>query len=168
MGGFKKKTRKSLIIFFIGCAVGCIFYLIGNNNTISNNPSEASDNPNSISTGTFSVSEASNSLETDINSELDNTADSNTEVNSSSVNPTESTSISEFSDTTTSSIENKRKDLQPNWKIFFEKELKESYNVTVKKYEDLGDGLYGVYVNEIDTGKMPYVTVDSQTGNFHG
>lgn len=55
-----------------------------------------------------------------------------------------------------------------DWKINFEKELKESYKVTVKRYEDFGDGLYGVYVNEIETGELPYVTVDSKTGNFHG
>ena len=165
------KTRKSLIIFFIGCIVGGIIYIIVNTTTSSVNPLESNDNSNSISTNTSAASESSNSIEADINSESTNTADStneNTEVTSSSVNLIESNSISESSDTTTSSIENTKEKLQSDWKTTFEQELKESYNVTVKKYEDLGDGLYGVYVNEIDTGDMPYVTVNSQTGNFHG
>jgi len=60
------------------------------------------------------------------------------------------------------------KELHSDWKTTFEKELKESYNVTIKKYQNLGNGLYCIYINTIDTGNMPYTTVDSQTGNFYG
>ena len=53
------------------------------------------------------------------------------------------------------------------WKKEFEKSLLENYGVTPDHYEDLGDGIYQVYV-EIDGKVIPYVTVDSATGDYHG
>lgn len=53
------------------------------------------------------------------------------------------------------------------WKKEFEKSLLENYGVTPDHYEDLGDGVYQVYV-EIDSKVIPYVTVDSATGDYHG
>ena len=53
------------------------------------------------------------------------------------------------------------------WKIEFEKSLLENYGVTPEYYEDLGDGVYQVYV-KIDGKTVPYVTVDSATGDYHG
>ena len=53
------------------------------------------------------------------------------------------------------------------WKKEFEKSLLENYGVTPDHYEDLGDGVYQVYV-EIDGKVIPYVTVDSATGDYHG
>lgn len=53
------------------------------------------------------------------------------------------------------------------WKKKFEKSLLENYGVTPDHYEDLGDGIYQVYV-EIDGKVIPYVTVDSATGDYHG
>ena len=53
------------------------------------------------------------------------------------------------------------------WKTDFEKSLLENYGVTPDHYEDLGDGIYQVYV-EIDGKVIPYVTVDSATGDYHG
>ena len=53
------------------------------------------------------------------------------------------------------------------WKIEFEKSLLENYGVTPEYYEDLGDGVYQVYV-KIDGNIVPYVTVDSATGDYHG
>ena len=53
------------------------------------------------------------------------------------------------------------------WKTEFEKSLLENYGVTPDHYEDLGDGVYQVYV-EIDGKVTPYVTVDSATGDYHG
>lgn len=53
------------------------------------------------------------------------------------------------------------------WKTEFEKSLLENYGVTPDHYEDLGDGVYQVYV-EIDSKVIPYVTVDSATGDYHG
>ncbi len=54
------------------------------------------------------------------------------------------------------------------WQLEFEQNLYDNYDVTVREYEDIGDGYYGVYVNEHDTGDQYYVTVDSETGDFHG
>ena len=53
------------------------------------------------------------------------------------------------------------------WKTEFEKSLIENYGVTPDHYEDLGDGVYQVYV-EIDGKIVPYVAVDSTTGDYHG
>ena len=53
------------------------------------------------------------------------------------------------------------------WKKEFEKSLLENYGVTPDHYEDLGDGIYQVYV-EIDGKIVPYVAVDSTTGDYHG
>lgn len=54
-----------------------------------------------------------------------------------------------------------------SWKVDFEKSLWENYNVTPEYYEDLGDGVYQVYV-KIDGKTVPYVCVDSATGDYHG
>ncbi|MEI3111966.1 MAG: hypothetical protein V8S71_09225 [Oscillospiraceae bacterium] len=53
------------------------------------------------------------------------------------------------------------------WKTEFEKSMLENYGVTPDHYEDLGDGVYQVYV-EIDGKVISYVTVDSATGDYHG
>ena len=42
-----------------------------------------------------------------------------------------------------------------------------NYGVTPDHYEDLGNGVYQVYV-EIDGKVVPYVAVDSVTGDYHG
>lgn len=55
-----------------------------------------------------------------------------------------------------------------DWKTVFEKNLYENYKVTVKNYVDYGNGYFGVFVNEVDTGDQAFVTVNSATGNFHG
>ena len=54
-----------------------------------------------------------------------------------------------------------------SWKVDFEKSLWENYNVTPEYYEDLGNGIYQVYV-KIDGKVVPYVAVDSATGDYHG
>ena len=53
------------------------------------------------------------------------------------------------------------------WKVEFEKSLLENYGVTPEYYEDLGGGVYQVYV-KIDGKIVPYVAVDSATGDYHG
>lgn len=54
-----------------------------------------------------------------------------------------------------------------DWKAEFETSLLEQYGVTPDRYEDLGDGVYQVYVT-INGESVPYVTVDSATGDYHG
>ena len=51
------------------------------------------------------------------------------------------------------------------WPLY--KSLLENYGVTPDHYEDLGNGVYQVYV-EIDGKVVLYVTVDSATGDYHG
>ena len=43
----------------------------------------------------------------------------------------------------------------------------EKYGVLPEYYEDLGDGIYQVYV-EVGGEIVPFVTVDSATGDYHG
>ena len=53
------------------------------------------------------------------------------------------------------------------WKEELEKRLFEDYGVIPEYYEDLGDGIYQVYV-EVGGEVIPFVTVDSATGDYHG
>ncbi|MDN6641109.1 MAG: LysM domain-containing protein [Tetragenococcus sp.] len=77
---------------------------------------------------------------------------------------------SELETGTTLSVDgpNEEQAQKEDWQIEFEQDLYEKYDVTVKEYEYLGDDLYGVYVNEQDTGDQYYVTVNSENGDFHG
>ncbi len=56
---------------------------------------------------------------------------------------------------------------EEDWKTDFEASLLAQYGVTPDRYEDLGDGIFQVYVI-IDGKSVPYVTVDSATGDYHG
>lgn len=62
------------------------------------------------------------------------------------------------------------KNTDETWKPLFEQELYNMYQVTVEKYVFAGNfnehDYYGVYVNELETGVQPYVTVDAETGSF--
>ena len=53
------------------------------------------------------------------------------------------------------------------WKVDFEKNLLDNYGVKPDHYEELENGVYQVYV-EIDGKIVPYVVVDSATGDYHG
>ena len=53
------------------------------------------------------------------------------------------------------------------WKVDFEKSLLDNYNVKPDHYEELENGVYQVYV-EINGKIVPYVVVDSATGDYHG
>lgn len=54
------------------------------------------------------------------------------------------------------------------WVETFKKKLYDNYQVTPSKFKFIGNNRWEVWVNEVDTGDNPYVTVDSSTGNFHG
>lgn len=54
-----------------------------------------------------------------------------------------------------------------DWKKDFESSLFEQYGVTPDRYEDLGNGIFWVYVT-IGGNSVPFVTVDSATGEYHG
>ncbi len=53
------------------------------------------------------------------------------------------------------------------WKAEFEADLKENYGVEVDHYEFVGGTSYQAYVR-INDQIVPYVCVDSATGNYHG
>lgn len=61
----------------------------------------------------------------------------------------------------------KATDSGEDWRSEFEASLLEQYGVTPERYEDLGGGIYQVYVL-IDGNSVPFVTVDSATGDYHG
>lgn len=56
---------------------------------------------------------------------------------------------------------------KPLWKVTFENSLYENYGYTPSRYEEIDTGIYTVYVM-IDDQEVPYVTVDSATGEYHG
>lgn len=86
---------------------------------------------------------------------------SETAVISSSVQEQDAASASSVSSSESAASE------EEGWKADFEKSLLENYGVTPESYEDLGDGVYQVYV-KIDGKLVPYVAVDSKTGDYHG
>lgn len=53
------------------------------------------------------------------------------------------------------------------WKAKFEADLKERYGVEVDHYEFIGGTSYQAYVR-INDEIVPYVCIDSATGNYHG
>ena len=53
------------------------------------------------------------------------------------------------------------------WKEALAEDLFQKYGVLPEYYEDLGDGFYLVYV-EGGGEILPFVTVDSATGDYHG
>ena len=53
------------------------------------------------------------------------------------------------------------------WKTALAEDLFEKYGVLPEYYEDLGNGIYQVYV-EVGGEVVPFVTVDSATGDYHG
>ena len=78
--------------------------------------------------------------------------------------------VDDTAETDTSYADNNGADNTKNedsWKDAFEKSLLENYDVVPESYEDLGNGIYQVYV-KIDGKTVPYVTVDSATGEYHG
>lgn len=57
--------------------------------------------------------------------------------------------------------------VQSNWKKLFEADLGQKYGVKVTKLEHLEGDMYQAYISS-DGKDVPYVTVNSRTGYFHG
>lgn len=53
------------------------------------------------------------------------------------------------------------------WKAEFEADLRKNYGVEVDHYEFIGGTSYQAYVR-INDEIVPYVCIDSATGNYHG
>ena len=85
------------------------------------------------------------------------------------VTPSADTGISSGGDTPESQDAPADGDTAPDdaWKAEFEKSLLENYGVKPDHYEELDNGVYQVYV-EIEGKFVPYVAVDSATGDYHG
>lgn len=85
------------------------------------------------------------------------------------VTPPADTSISPDEDTTEGkdAPTNGDTSADDSWKVDFEKSLLDNYGVKPDHYEELENGVYQVYV-EIDGKIVPYVVVDSTTGDYHG
>ena len=88
---------------------------------------------------------------------------------SADVTPSADTGVSSGEDTSESQDAPENGDTAPDdaWKAEFEKSLLENYGVKPDHYEELENGVYQVYV-EIDGKVVPYVAVDSATGDYHG
>ena len=56
---------------------------------------------------------------------------------------------------------------EESWKAALAEDLLEKYGVLPEYYVDLGEGIYQVYV-EVGGEVVPFVTVDSATGDYHG
>lgn len=88
------------------------------------------------------------------------------ETNNSTVQ-TDKDNNSDLQSKDNSSKEGEKDEQKEQWKVAFEKSLFENYQAVPEYYEDLGDGIYQVYV-KIDGKVVPYVTVNSKTGDYHG
>ena len=53
------------------------------------------------------------------------------------------------------------------WKVTLAEDLFQKYGVVPEYYEDLGNGIYQVYV-EVGGELVPFVAVNSATGDYHG
>ncbi len=103
------------------------------------------------------------------NKDGQNTSNIENSLESVEIIPSTDTGISSGEDTSEDKKTSINEDAAADdaWKVEFEKSLLENYGVKPDHYEDLGNGVYQVYV-EIDGKVVPYVAVDSATGDYHG
>ena len=85
-----------------------------------------------------------------------------------SVAPTQQTQLQTVPETTETVPANWEEAAEDEpWKAALAQSLFDNYGVLPEYYEDLGDGIYQVYV-EVGGEIVPFVTVDSATGDYHG
>lgn len=103
------------------------------------------------------------------NKDGQNTSNIENSLESVEIVPSTDTGISPGEDTSEDKKASMSEDtaVDDSWKVEFEKSLLENYGVTPDHYENLGNGVYQVNV-EIDGKVVPYVAVDSVTGDYHG
>ena len=101
-------------------------------------------------------------------SDQDTSITENTDKSVDTIPPAD-TSISSDGDTAEDkdTPTNEDTSVEDSWKVDFEKSLLDNYGVKPDHYEELENGVYQVYV-EIDGKIVPYVVVDSATGDYHG
>ena len=101
-------------------------------------------------------------------SDQDTSITENTDKSVDTIPPAD-TSISSDGDTAEDkdTPTNEDTSVDDSWKADFEKSLLDNYGVKPDHYEELENGVYQVYV-EINGKIIPYVAVDSATGDYHG
>lgn len=87
-------------------------------------------------------------------------------LDSSATQQTEQQTIPDASGTEDTPADTDESSEDEPWKAALADELFEKYGVLPEYYEDLGDGIYQVYV-EVGGEVVPFGTVDSATGEYH-
>lgn len=86
-----------------------------------------------------------------VGNEASNNENNETEISNedSSTNSSTETTIKKDNEEENSNVSDVNKEElteKEDWKVNFEKSLLENYQVTPSRYEDLGDGIYQIYV----------------------
>jgi len=151
------EALKVKIIITIMSAVLLFSLSACSGNSSGGSPSEKQTQTNKTSESTNSNAKSNKSTTSSKNGDTgnDNTQQSN---NGSASEDTRSTD-------TDNQVKNRPTGA---WVDTFEKELYDAYHVTPIRYENIGNGNWEVWVKETDTGDNPYVTVNENTGDFHG
>ena len=117
------------------------------------------------------VSEPSNSIVQQTGQQNDSDSPvneaSSTQGAASSEEASASTGRDEVSQDESSPSDREEGSGEEAWKEALAEDLFNKYGVLPEYYEDLGNGIYQVYV-EVGGEVVPFVTVDSATGNYHG
>jgi len=178
--------KKSVLLILVGVLIvaGGLFYIFSHNqNSASDRNSETNSSPNpkaESQTNNTNKNETANSASNSTTMGSDQKSSSGQSEGSSSSISTQSSdskadqssseNSSTSSDSTTTTDKSDQAVNRPNgaWVETFEKELYKGYHVTPSRYKSIGNGNWEVWVKEVDTGENPYVTVNQNTGDFHG
>ncbi|URZ86662.1 hypothetical protein [Floricoccus penangensis] len=176
-----KKSIKiilSLLVIFILAFVLFMVYSDGKNDTGSS--SESSEKSSFSSSANIASSSNISSASSSSNENIKDNKDKNDSIKYSTDGVTASSPNTEKTPDKSEGegVSNLEQDPpvgtkvdRPNgdWVATFEKNLKDKYGATPKYYVYYGDGYWEVWVNEYDVGENnPYVTVNQNTGDFHG
>lgn len=119
-----------------------------------------------------SASSASSTSNSTTNSQSSSTSSvsssSSSQVQATSSTNQQTSSSAQSSSSTQPAVGTVTTRPQGAWVTTFEHNLYNGYKVTPKYYKYYGNGLWEVWVNEINTNDYPYVNVNQYTGNFHG
>ncbi|MBQ0837779.1 hypothetical protein KGF66_15370 [Lactiplantibacillus pentosus] len=119
-----------------------------------------------------SASSASSTSNSTTNSQSSSTSSvsssSSSQVQATSSTNQQTSSSAQSSSSTQPAVGTVTTRPQGAWVTTFEHNLYNGYKVTPNYYKYYGNGLWEVWVNEINTNDYPYVTVNQYTGNFHG
>ncbi len=167
------KRNTFLVLVGILIVIGGLFFIYNHNHnnnknvTSDRNYSENKSSPTSDSKTKDSSKQSEEKSPSSSSEQSGSKANPQSSENSSTTTEKEETSnngTSSNGDTADQAIDRP----EGAWVDTFEKELYETYHVTPSRYKSIGNGLWEVWVKEYDTGENPYVTVDQNSGDFHG